>query len=85
LKKIDVRIALKSLNVISGVLESGKTSLVSDVLLKSFLNKVPTFCESISNIHKIKNAIWIDRNALVINQLSTFKLCDISTTTKFLQ
>ncbi|RLD49849.1 MAG: hypothetical protein DRJ05_20430, partial [Bacteroidetes bacterium] len=71
LKDFNVRIAINKLNVVTGVSGSGKTSLVRDVLLKSFRSENAVNCKSISGLDKIGEMISVDKTPLAGSSLST--------------
>ena len=71
LKNIIVRIAINKLNVITGVSGSGKTSLVRDVLLKSFRSRSATNCTAISGLDQIGEMISVDKTPLAGSSIST--------------
>ncbi|MEZ5199487.1 MAG: hypothetical protein R2764_24815 [Bacteroidales bacterium] len=71
LKNIDVSFLRNSLNVITGVSGSGKTSLMRDVFIPSFLSKIPVNCESITGIESICFVNWINKSSVAGNVHST--------------
>lgn len=71
LKGIDVSIAKNCLNVITGVSGSGKTSLVRDVLLPTFLNKEPINCSQIEGLENFQFINWINKSSVAGNAQST--------------
>lgn len=71
LKNIKVDLLTNGLNVISGVSGSGKTSLMRDVLIPTFNNKIPVKCSRIEGLKKIQFVNWIDKNSLTGSVQST--------------
>ncbi|NOX48219.1 MAG: excinuclease ABC subunit UvrA [Chlorobi bacterium] len=71
LKNINVNIAINELNVITGVSGSGKTSLVRDVLHKSFRAKTAVNCKAIFGFENVDEIIAVDKNPLPGSSLST--------------
>ena len=70
LKHIDVEIELNKTTAITGLSGTGKTSLMRDVLYKSFKNNKAENCDEITNLDKIKNILWIDKSSIDKNSQS---------------
>jgi len=71
LKGIDVSILKQGLNVITGVSGSGKTSLVRDVLVPTFLNQEPVNCSQIDELENFQFVNWINKSSVAGNSQST--------------
>jgi len=71
LKNINVGLRKNSLNVITGVSGSGKTSLVRDVLIPSFSGKIPVNCKNIHGIESFRFINWINKSSVAGNVQST--------------
>lgn len=71
LKNINVSLLKNSLNLISGVSGSGKTSLMRDVLLPSFSSKSPVNCKNIKGLDSIEFINWINKSSVTGNVQST--------------
>ena len=64
LQHIDIELSTKAINVISGVSGSGKSSLIHDVIYKSFSKRKFQECKFISNINYFENTIFINQQAI---------------------
>lgn len=71
LRGIDVSILKNGLNVITGVSGSGKTSLMRDVLLPTFLSNEPVNCTRIDGIESFHFVNWINKSSITGNVQST--------------
>ena len=71
LKNIDVNLEINRMNVITGVSGSGKTSLVRDVLYKSFIAGKPVNCNDISGLNEISDMVSVDKTPLAGSSMST--------------
>ena len=71
LKNIDIGLGVNQMNVITGVSGSGKTSLVRDVLLKSFRAGRPVNCSNISGLDKVEDIVSVDKTPLAGSSMST--------------
>lgn len=61
LRNIDVEIHSGVMTVITGVSGSGKTSLLDQVIFKSYSLKKPAFCKNISGFENFTNLIYIEQ------------------------
>ncbi len=71
LQKINVEFQSQQLIAITGVSGSGKSSLVKDVLYKSYLKSRPIECDEIYGLDQFDNVLLIDQELLLQNRLST--------------
>jgi len=70
LKDINVDIELGKITAITGVSGTGKTSLMHDVLYKSFKNNSFINCDNITSFDKIENILWINKSSIDKNSQS---------------
>ena len=61
LKHIDVKIPAKSLVVISGVSGSGKSSLLNDVIYKSYKHNKPVNCNNINGFSNFNKVVFAEQ------------------------
>ena len=71
LKNFNVKFVINQLNVITGVSGSGKTSLVRDILYKSFRAKAAVNCQTISGMESVDEIIAVDKTPLAGSSMST--------------
>ncbi len=71
LKHIDVAFHTESLNVISGVSGSGKSSLLNEVIKKSLDAKQALNCDSIYGFEQFRNIVFVDQNDLHVSAYSS--------------
>lgn len=62
LKNINLQIPAKTLTVISGVSGSGKSSLLNEVIYKSFKQNRPTNCENIDGFDNFNQVVFAEQN-----------------------
>ncbi len=71
LKNIDVSFDARQITAITGVSGSGKSSLVKEVLYRSWLQGRPVNCTSLNGVDQFDEVLLIDQTALSQNRLST--------------
>ncbi len=71
LKDIDVSFQSGQVTAITGVSGSGKSSLIKEVLFKSWLKQKPVSCSSVYGLDQYEDVILIDQEPLSQNRLST--------------
>jgi excinuclease ABC subunit A len=71
LKHSDVNFYSGQLTAITGVSGSGKSSLIKDVLYRSWLKKRPVGCASVEGLDQFEEVVLIDQEVLTQNRLST--------------
>ena len=70
-KSINVDFYAQQIMAIKGVSGSGKSSLVKEVLYKSWLKKRPVNCKSVYGLDQFKDVLLIDQQTISQNLLST--------------
>ncbi len=71
LKDIDVTFYAQQIIAIKGVSGSGKSSLVKEVLYRSWLQRRPVNCTSTHGMEQFEEVLLVDQEALTQNRLST--------------
>ena len=71
LKGIDVNFYSRQIIAITGVSGSGKSSLIKEVLYRSWLQKRPVNCTSLSGMDQFEEVLLIDQEVLKQSRLST--------------
>lgn len=71
LKHIDVEFHSRQLIAITGPSGSGKSSLIKNVLYRSWLKNRPVSCISVNGMDQFKEVLLIDQEILTQNRLST--------------
>jgi len=64
LKKVDTRIPLGRLTVVTGVSGSGKSTLARDVLFSSLKEKRSIGCKSIAGVKKVERVLEVDQTPI---------------------
>ena len=64
LKKIDARVPLGRLTVITGVSGSGKSTLARDVLYESLVNKGPIGCKAVKGAEAVERVLEVDQTPI---------------------
>lgn len=71
LKHIDVDFKAEQLIAISGVSGSGKSSLIKDVLFRSWLRGRPVYCQSVYGMDPFEEVILVDQELMRQSNLGT--------------
>lgn len=71
LKDIDVSFYARQITAITGVSGSGKSSLIKEVLYRSWLQRRPVNCTSLNGMDQFEEVLLIDQSALTQSRLST--------------
>lgn len=71
LKDIDVDFCAQQIIAITGVSGSGKSSLIKDVLYRSWLKNRPANCASVAGLDQFEGVLLIDQQLVNQNRLST--------------
>lgn len=71
LKDIDVDFYSNQITAISGVSGSGKSSLIKEVLYRSWVKKRPVNCKSVHGFEQFEATLFIGQEALTQNRLTT--------------
>jgi excinuclease ABC subunit A len=64
LKKVDARIPLGRLSVVTGVSGSGKSTLARDVLFSSLKERKSVGCKSITGVKKVERVLEVDQTPI---------------------
>ncbi|HYD55758.1 MAG TPA: excinuclease ABC subunit UvrA [Burkholderiales bacterium] len=64
LKKVDAKIPLGRLTIVTGVSGSGKSTLARDVLFESLKEKRPVGCKSIANFKAVERVLEVDQTPI---------------------
>ncbi|MCA1764267.1 MAG: ATP-binding cassette domain-containing protein [Flavobacteriales bacterium] len=71
LKRIDIVFYAEQITAVTGVSGSGKSSLIKDVLYRSWQKKRPVNCDLVSGLDPFEEVLLIDQELLSQNRLST--------------
>ena len=71
LKGVDVNFYARQIIAVKGVSGSGKSSLIKDVLYRSWLRNRPISCTSVNGLDQFDEVLLIDQTALTQSRLST--------------
>ncbi|MFK7771987.1 MAG: ATP-binding cassette domain-containing protein, partial [Saprospiraceae bacterium] len=71
LKNIQVNFFSKQITAVTGVSGSGKSSLIKEVLYRSWLQHRPVNCTAINGMEQFEEVLLIDQEILTQNRLST--------------
>ncbi|WP_071596753.1 excinuclease ABC subunit UvrA [Neolewinella persica] len=71
LKHLDVNFYSRQITAITGVSGSGKSSLVKEVLYRSWRQRRPVNCTSLNGMDQFEEVLLIDQELLTQNRLST--------------